>query len=722
MKFPKSQRKERGKRYKIRVDREKGMKLLLWFIAVITSGVILSFPLSLRLLSLRPGKPAPFDIRAFRTVQYIDEEKTEALREEAASRVAPQFVPVPFAEAEAEDSVKDIFKLIREARVKGAITPERIGSLSSHLPIPLSVQAITTLLQTKENLYQLEEKALQIVRLVMQENIRDVEEDLRTAREKAKAIALRTFPRTKETFAIAEIAANSIRANLAQDESATRRLRERAKNSVKPVYDRIMFGEIIVRKGEKITPYIWNKLLALGIVGSLPPLKDVLTLSLLVAISYSMILLYLNRYKEEVSRNLKLQSLLWLLLSIGFLGFKLGISFQYTPAIVSAFLGISLTSLLGGETAAVALPFYSLLMGVSAGGEMEIAGMSTLAGSVGIVSTIRLRERFDLVKASLALAGTIILTAFLFHIHMWEAGEREWVLLALFWGVVSGVLGIAIAWLGVSLLERVFGITTSFQLLELANPEKHLLRELLLNAPGSYQHSIITANLAEAAATAVGADALLCRVGALYHDIGKVKRPLYFIENQLGENIHESLTPTLSSLVITSHVRDGVEMAKEAKLPPKVIDIIAQHHGTSLVSYFYRRALDETPEIVEEGRFRYEGPKPQSKEAAIVMLADSVEAAVRSLEDKSPSSVEALVDRIIRMKLEDGQLDESGLSIKDLKEIKNAFLSVLRGLIHKRLEYPSLEETKVAGQNNSSKGNQDKDKEESSSKNRQANI
>lgn len=674
------------------------MKLLLWLIAIITSGIVLSLPLSPRLFSLRPGKTAPFDIRALRTVQYVDEERTEALRNEAASRVSPQYIPLPFAKAEAEDNVRNIFQLLKGAKIKGETTPAEAEYLSSRLPVPLSTNSIICLLRTNENLSQLEEKTLQIVRLVMQENIRDVEEELGAAREKARTLALRTLPHTNETLALAEIAANSIKANLAIDEAATKKLREKARSSVKPVYEKIMFGEIIVRKGEKITPQIWNRLIALGIVGSTPPLKDILAVFLLTAISYAIILLFLLRYKEEVYEATKLQSLLWLLLFIGFFAFKLGISFQYTPAIVSAFLGIVLTSLLGGETAAVALPFFSLLMGVSAGGEMEITGMSILAGGVGIVSTIRLRERIDLLKASLALAGTIILTALL--LHGWEAEEKERVLLTLFWGLVSGVIGIAISWLGVSILERFFGITTTFQLLELANPEKPLLRELLLNAPGSYQHSIITANLAEAAANAVGADALLCRVSALYHDIGKVKRPLYFIENQLAENIHESLTPSLSSLVITSHVRDGVEMAREAKLPPKVIDIIAQHHGTSLVSYFYRRALDETPEVVEEERFRYEGPKPQSREAGIVMLADSVEAAVRSLADKSPSQVEAVVDRIVKSKLDDGQLDESGLSIKNLREIKNAFLSVLRGLLHKRLEYPLGEEIKVASQDN----------------------
>ncbi|MGB9607264.1 MAG: HD family phosphohydrolase, partial [bacterium] len=603
----------RNLKRKERIAGSKFPLLLPLIFAIIISSFILVFPLSFRSYSLRIGKTAPFDIRAFRTVQYINVKKTEALRREAEGRVAPQYVALNFANIEAEDSLRECFRLIREAKLRRITSPDALKSFRSSLPIPISLSSLTALIQSKENLALLEDRALQILRLVMQTNIRDAEEELRMARERAHSLVLRTLLPSKETMAIAELVSGAVRPNLVVDENATRKLREKARNSVKPVYERIMFGELIVRKGEKITPEIYDRLLALGVVGRLPPLKDIASIFLAVALSYSIILLFLSHYKREIYENLKLQSLLWLLLILAFLGFKLGISFQFTPAIVSAALCIAVASLLGGETSAIVLPFSSFLMSLSAGGEMEIGAMGVLAGGVGIVSTLRLRERIDLLKSSLALAGTILLSTFL--LVGWGG---EWMSLSLFWGIISAILGIVIAWLGVSIFERLFGITTHFQLLELANPDKPLLRELLINAPGSYQHSIITANLAEAAAKAIGADALLCRVSALYHDIGKMKRPLYFIENQLAENIHENLTPSLSSLVIISHVRDGVEMAKKAKLPPKVIEIIAQHHGTSLVSYFYHRALGEKPEEVEEEKYRYDGPKPQSKEAAIV--------------------------------------------------------------------------------------------------------
>ncbi|HHY59606.1 MAG TPA: HDIG domain-containing protein, partial [Clostridia bacterium] len=242
-------------------------------------------------------------------------------------------------------------------------------------------------------------------------------------------------------------------------------------------------------------------------------------------------------------------------------------------------------------------------------------------------------------------------------------------------------------------LETTFGITTSLRLLEMSNPNQPLLKRLLLEAPGTYHHSILVGNLAEAAADAVRADGLLARVGAYYHDIGKLKRPYFFIENQLtAENPHDKLSPTLSNLIIMAHVKDGLELAKEHQLPKVVTDIIAQHHGTSLISFFYNKAVNQAQEgrhdPVSEDDFRYEGPKPQTKEAAIVMLADSVEAAVRSIQKSNPGRMEATVRRVIKEKLEDGQLEECELTFKELDIIAQAFVRVLSGFFHSRIEYP----------------------------------
>ncbi|MBW1801530.1 MAG: HDIG domain-containing protein, partial [Deltaproteobacteria bacterium] len=274
-------------------------------------------------------------------------------------------------------------------------------------------------------------------------------------------------------------------------------------------------------------------------------------------------------------------------------------------------------------------------------------------------------------------------------------------------GFVGGLLAGVIATGILPLIEMSFGSTTDIKLLELANLDQPLLRDLMVQAPGTYHHSVITSNMVEATAKAVNANPLLARVSAYYHDIGKMKKPLYFIENQMGgENKHEKLAPSMSSLILISHVKDGVELARENKIGREIIDIIQQHHGTSLISFFYQKAKDrmvvkggKATDIKEED-FRYPGPKPQTKEAGLVMLADMVEAAARSLVDPAPARIQGLVQKIINKVFSDGQLDECELTLKDLHEIAKSFNKTLSGIFHQRVEYPEMV-TRIAkkGQN-----------------------
>jgi putative nucleotidyltransferase with HDIG domain len=254
-------------------------------------------------------------------------------------------------------------------------------------------------------------------------------------------------------------------------------------------------------------------------------------------------------------------------------------------------------------------------------------------------------------------------------------------------GILSAILAIGI----LPVFEQMFDIITPIKLLELSNPNQPLLKKMLFEAPGTYHHSILVGNLAEAAANEVGANALLTRTGAYYHDIGKIKRPYFFKENQItNDNPHDKITPKLSTLIITSHVKDGMELAEEYKLPKAIKDIIEQHHGTTLVRYFYVMAMNNESEIVEEASFRYDGPKPFAKETAIVMLADSVEAAVRSLGNPTTMDIEKMVNKIVEEKVNDGQLDDCDLTLKDIEKIKQVFLKVLEGIFHSRIEYPEV--------------------------------
>jgi hypothetical protein len=258
-------------------------------------------------------------------------------------------------------------------------------------------------------------------------------------------------------------------------------------------------------------------------------------------------------------------------------------------------------------------------------------------------------------------------------------------------------------------IENVFSYTTDIKLLELANLEHPLLEEMMVNAPGTYHHSILVGNLSKAASDSIGAHPLLARVSSYYHDIGKLKMPHYFIENRTGnDDVHKALTPNMSALIILSHVKEGIEMARQYRLGRKITEMIGQHHGTSLVSYFYNRAKElEDPKlhVIEEKDFRYAGPKPQTKEAGIIMLADSVEAASRILDDPTPKRIETHVQEIIEKIFLDGQLDECELTLKDLHAIQKSFIAILIGIFHHRIEYPerTLHEgtdkriTKIAG-------------------------
>lgn len=336
----------------------------------------------------------------------------------------------------------------------------------------------------------------------------------------------------------------------------------------------------------------------------------------------------------------------------------------------------------------VGLSMSVLLLGITGAVPVDLAAGAWLAGSVAAHVVNPLKQRSDLIRAMSVqvLAQSIISVSMVLLMPAMNAAWYE----AMLWGGIAAVIATAIFWLGVAIFEKLFGIVSDWTLLELCSPEQPLIRELVLRAPGTYAHSVGVGNLAESAAREVGANPLLCRTMAYYHDIGKTARPNYFIENQIGENIHDELSPSLSAQIIAAHVTDGVEMAKKQRLPQVIVDGIAQHHGTSLITYFFHRAMQErgttpTPELEE--KFRYPGPKPQSKESAILHLADIVEAASRVA--SRDQSLELYVTHLIERSRADGQLDESDLTFRELGVIADSFCRTLRAVRHERVQYPT---------------------------------
>ena len=321
----------------------------------------------------------------------------------------------------------------------------------------------------------------------------------------------------------------------------------------------------------------------------------------------------------------------------------------------------------------------------------------SLTGSLAAIYALdQYRERSAIVRAGLAVGAVNVVTALVLQVYL-SHGGFQWILVGVWAGgaLVSGLFSAMLAsWL-LPILESLFEITTDIRLLELSNLNKPILRRLAIEAPGTYHHSITVGTLAEAAAEAIGANALLVRVGAYYHDIGKMKKPEYYIENQIyTSNKHESLSPSMSSLVIASHVKDGLAMAEEINLVPMVRDMIPQHHGTRLMMYFYQKARDSAEDKhgeVREDDFRYPGPKPQSKEAAILMLADQMEAAARTLQDPTPGQIRSMIKRLIQSTIQDGQFDECDVTMSELHRISQSFGRTITTMYHHRIEYPGFE-------------------------------
>jgi hypothetical protein len=358
-------------------------------------------------------------------------------------------------------------------------------------------------------------------------------------------------------------------------------------------------------------------------------------------------------------------------------------------ALASVMLTIIFNSTIGLFSTLVLAMIGGQMMGL----DLEYTFAAFVAGALGVFSVRNIKNRGQFVlSAGLVFVGFALVIG---ASYLYLGTPTEQLVRELSYAGVGASFTIT-AYMLLWVLEQLFDVTTDLTLLELSDTNQKLLKELSLKAPGSFNHSLQVANLAEAAADRIDANALLTRVGALYHDIGKMKKPEYFVENQRsGSNPHDRLKPRMSALIIASHVKEGLEMAKEEGLPNRVLKFIPTHHGTARIEYFYRKAVEQTDEDdspVLESEFRYPGPRPDSKETGIMMLADSVEAASRSLDDPTHKRLKSLIDLIFKERIEDGQLDDTDLTFQDLSRIKDTFLQMLLGIYHVRVKYPDQEE------------------------------
>jgi putative nucleotidyltransferase with HDIG domain len=507
-----------------------------------------------------------------------------------------------------------------------------------------------------------------------------------------------------EQHAFVEVVGSLLADNLRPDQETTDLRRQEALAEISPYKVRIYRGERIVSKNERVNAVHAERLRALARfraergdrsnpMWSIAPIGGRLLYALFCLAGMAFHFIYFRRRLLKRTSPIVLLTVVWILVLVAsrFAHEAGGPALYLIPI---PFAAILVTVLLDLGTGLVSTVFLSVLVGVVTGFNFSVFSIGLAAGMVSAYSVRTVRRRYDFYRP--ALYGALVYVVGSFVLETLRFAEVPILLASAGYGFINAVAGSVIAMGILPVFESLLGFTTDLTLLELSNLNHPLLRRLSLEAPGTYHHSIIIGNLAEAAAESIGANALLTRVGAYFHDIGKMEKPEYFVENQRHiKSRHEKLPPSMSALILESHVKRGHDLALEYDIPDSVIDFIDQHHGTTTMSYFYHKAQRQaTVEPVSEEEFSYPGPKPQNRETAIVMLADSVEAVSRTLEDPKPGRLRSAIRKVIETKFTAGQLEECNLTLRDLHKIEESFLKILLGVFHTRIEYPSEKETR----------------------------
>ena len=682
--------KDKGKRYGKPIFRISLLiitSLLLILISNIGKRIYIE-ELSEGDISLRPIY-SPFD---FSYQGDIDELKTKEFQAEAIQNVPDVyiFIPIPLS-LEPESLPEELKELPQESKDFVPKINEIYNEISAK--IILSIEDELNLAKEKTDKITVKDKAKATERLVLLD-------DLLKQRNLPKILepeAAKKFESRKIRNLAVDLLEKKIQPNLIFDKDSTELNRKEAASRVPLQYKQIEVkkGESIVNKGDRITKTHVVKIGKIKEISKELAKKERIISSIgigvIIIIIIVIFIVFLKTFEKEfflMNRNLVLVSLL----SVLAVGISNLVAFSSWPSLVIPAANFSMAIMLllnNHEAALLFVIFLSLFLRLGLSFSVNIMIVFILSGVVGIISVRGVRRRTQIILAGLIIGIVNFFTIIglgLFNNLNYAVFLNE-ALLGMFNGIICAFFLMGI----LPILEWIFGYITNISLLELSDFNQPILRELILKAPGTYHHSLIVGNISEAAAEVIGANSLLARVGAYYHDIGKIEKSEYFSENQTEEqSIHDTLSPSMSKLIIVNHVKNGIDLVQKFRLKKAIRDFIEQHHGTSLVYYFYRRALEELEEdqeVKEEG-FRYPGPKPQTKETAIVLLADSVEAATRGIQDSSPQKIENVVQKIINNKFIDGQLDECDLTLKDLEKIAGTFIHILSATYHSRVKYP----------------------------------
>lgn len=686
----------------------------LWFIflmGVVGSIVAITIPAAQAeaTFGLEVGDVAPQDIRAPSDLEaYVSEVLTQQARQAAADSVQDIYDPPDAQVARQQiESLSASLDYIDDVRADIASPLDRrLADLARFSNLQLDTEVARDILNLSSSTWEtIKLETTLVLQQVMRSEIREgSSEEVRRTIPALVSISLSQ----DHAELVSGLASAFVAPNAMQNEEATQTARELAVSSVEPIQASFTIGETIVSGGEKLTAYDIEALNEFGLLTPPNIWVDVAVRSLLVVLLGSTITLYAYRVHGDQIKKTPIAATLSILFILSTLGMQLMIPDRTLLPYVypAATLPILVTVLFGPGMGVITALVTGAMAGFLAPRGLELGLYVMLSGTSAALLIGQAERLSSFIWAGLAAAAGAALVVVIFRIP--DPATDLWGKLSLLGaGIVSGLLSASLGFGFLLLIGNILGITTSLQLIELSRPDHPLQQLILQNAPGTYQHSLQVANLVDQGARAIGANALLARVGALYHDVGKAVRPQFFIENQIpGQNVHEQLDPSTSAEIILSHVDEGLELAQKYRLPPNIRAFISEHHGTMHASYQYQAALDAAggdSNQVDRNNFIYPGPAPRSRETALLMLADGVEAKARADTPQNEKEIDTLVRWVIDSRLKDGQLSRTDLTFRDLDTIRKSFGKTLKNIYHPRIRYPQASQETVKSNQTTSK-------------------
>ncbi len=724
---------------------------MLWGLLAVAICLWLLLPrVGTHLPEWKAGEVATFDVAVPRDMALPDEAATEALREEARAQVRPVYDLEPrmgvalaaeihtlFANCRSADAETrtsetllagtdlrlepDMLRVLDSARCSEALEAA-LADVARQIFAPHVVDDRTALERRGgggvilRNLDDGRERVIGVDRLADAVDVRsELEPTIR-----ARLLEHDTVHR-RWLKAVTEFLAANVEPDLVFNRAETAERVQAAAAQVAPRSQVLKRGQILVRRGDTVTPAVARTLRMMSQerrdFARYPVVAGVLLLVGLVAFGWWQLMWRLSTPFERAHRL----SLVLLLTAVFLLLERFGLALATAVALNSQGQAFSSPSaylwalphaagpvvvflLLGLQPAVIFAVFQALLVGIMLGGDFTAVVFALASGLAGALAAQRCKDRGVFARVGVVVGGANLVVFGILALYRGEPVSPASLALAGACALVGGPVAVGIAGFLLPALEGAFGITTDLRLLELSNQNLPILKRLSLEAPGTYQHSLSVGNLAEAGAEAVGANGLLLRVCSYYHDVGKLKKPDYFVENQRGRNPHDALSPSMSALVIMSHVKEGLELARKARLPLPIRQAIATHHGTKLMHFFFEKAKQRSaPETgeVRESDYRYPGPRPHTKELGILLLADAVEAAARTVDPPTPHKLQAMINRIVQDALADGQLDDTELTFKELDRVASGFMWVLTNMFHHRIDYPGFDFNRRQGKRDS---------------------